>query len=57
MRDASKEATVLLYSPGIDSFLEDLTRNADRDSHLSQDQGQSQDLGASDGQRDSGGDL
>jgi hypothetical protein len=28
--DASKEAAVLLYSLGIDTFLEDLTRNADR---------------------------
>ena len=28
--DASKEAAVLLYSPGTDTFLEDLTRNADR---------------------------
>ena len=25
-----KEAAVLLYSPGTDTFLEDLTRNADR---------------------------
>jgi hypothetical protein len=30
MSDASKEATVLLYSPGTDIFLEDMTRNADR---------------------------
>jgi hypothetical protein len=30
MSDASKEAAVLLYSPGTDMFLEDLTRNADR---------------------------
>jgi hypothetical protein len=30
MSDAAKEATVLLYSPGTDAFLEDLTRNADR---------------------------
>jgi hypothetical protein len=29
MSDASKEATVLLYSHGIDTFQEDLTRNAD----------------------------
>jgi DNA polymerase I len=28
--DAAKEAVVLLYSPGTDTFLEDLTRNADR---------------------------
>ena len=28
--DAAKEAEVLLYSPGTDTFLEDLTRNADR---------------------------
>ncbi len=30
MSDAAKEAAVLLYSPGTDPFLEDLTRNADR---------------------------
>ena len=30
MSDAAEEAAVLLYSPGIDPFLEDLTRNADR---------------------------
>jgi hypothetical protein len=30
MCDAAKEAAVLLYSPGTDTFLEDLTRNADR---------------------------
>ena len=30
MSDAAKEAIVLLYSPGTDTFLEDLTRNADR---------------------------
>jgi hypothetical protein len=30
MSDASKEAAVLLYSPGNDTFLEDQTRNADR---------------------------
>jgi len=30
MSDAAKEAAVLLYSPGKDTFLEDLTRNADR---------------------------
>jgi hypothetical protein len=29
MSDAAKEAAVLLYSPGIDTFLEDLARNAD----------------------------
>ena len=28
--DAAKEAAVLHYSPGTDTFLEDLTRNADR---------------------------
>ncbi len=28
--DASKEAAVLLYSPEVDPFLEDLVRNADR---------------------------
>ena len=30
MSDAAKEAAILLYSPGTDTFLEDLTRNADR---------------------------
>jgi hypothetical protein len=30
MSDAAKEAAVLLYSPGTDTFLEELTRNADR---------------------------
>ena len=30
MRQAAQEATVLLYSPGIDPFLEDLARSADR---------------------------
>jgi hypothetical protein len=30
MRQASQEATVLLYSPGIDPFLEDLAKLADR---------------------------
>ena len=30
MSDAANEAAVLLYSPGTDTFLEDLTRNADR---------------------------
>ena len=30
LHDAAKEAAVLLYSPGTDTFLEDLTRNADR---------------------------
>jgi DNA polymerase I len=30
MSDAAKEVAVLLYSPGTDTFLEDLTRNADR---------------------------
>jgi hypothetical protein len=30
VRNAAKEAAMLLYSPGTDTFLEDLTRNADR---------------------------
>jgi hypothetical protein len=30
MKDAAKEAAVLLYSPETDMFLEDLTENADR---------------------------
>ncbi len=30
MREASKEAAVLLYAPGADSYLEDLVANADR---------------------------
>jgi hypothetical protein len=30
MRDAAKEAAVLLYSPGTNTFLDDLTRNVDR---------------------------
>lgn len=30
LSDASKEAAVLLYSPAVDPFLEDLMRNADR---------------------------
>ncbi|VVB64578.1 Uncharacterised protein [uncultured archaeon] len=30
MSDAAKDAAVLLYAPGTDPFLEDLTRNADR---------------------------
>ena len=30
LHDAAKEATVLLYSPGTDTFLEDMTKNADR---------------------------
>jgi len=30
LHDAAKEAAVLLYSPGTDTFLEDMTRNADR---------------------------
>ena len=29
LHDAAKETTVLLYSPGTDTFLEDMTRNAD----------------------------
>ena len=32
--DASKEAAVLLYSPGTDTFLENPTRNADRVSYF-----------------------
>ena len=28
--DAANEAAVLLYSPGTDTFLEDMTKNADR---------------------------
>lgn len=30
MEQASHEATILLYSPGIDPFLEDLAKGADR---------------------------
>jgi hypothetical protein len=30
LHDAAKEAAVLLYSPGTDTFLEDMNRNADR---------------------------
>ena len=30
LHDAAKEAAVLLYSPGTDTILEDMTRNADR---------------------------
>ena len=30
IRQASHEATVLLYSPGIEPFLEDLAKSADR---------------------------
>jgi hypothetical protein len=30
LHDAAKEAAVLLYSTGIDTFLEDMTKNADR---------------------------
>jgi hypothetical protein len=30
LADASKEAAVLLYSPGLDPFLEELALNADR---------------------------
>ena len=30
MRDAAKDATVLLYAQGIDPYFEDLSRNADR---------------------------
>ena len=30
LHDAAKEAVVLVYSPGTDTFLEDMARNADR---------------------------
>ncbi|MGD0952812.1 MAG: hypothetical protein ABR985_10560 [Methanotrichaceae archaeon] len=30
LHDAAKEVAVLLYSPRTDTFLEDMTRNADR---------------------------
>ncbi|MDD1752082.1 MAG: hypothetical protein LUQ38_03200 [Methanotrichaceae archaeon] len=30
LKQAAQEATVLLYSPGIDPFLEDLAKRADR---------------------------
>jgi hypothetical protein len=30
LHDAAKETAVLLYSSGTDTFLEDMTRNADR---------------------------
>ncbi len=30
MKDAAKEAAVLLYAPGVDPFLEELIKNADR---------------------------
>ncbi len=30
LADAAKEAAVLLYSPGLDPFLEELAKNADR---------------------------
>jgi hypothetical protein len=30
LHDAAKGAAVLLYSPGTDTFLEDMTKNADR---------------------------
>jgi len=30
LHDAAKEAAILLYSSGTDTFLEDMTRNADR---------------------------
>ncbi|MDD1751621.1 MAG: hypothetical protein LUQ38_00840 [Methanotrichaceae archaeon] len=30
MKQAAHEATVLLYSPGIDPFLEDIAKGADR---------------------------
>jgi DNA polymerase I len=34
MREAAKEATVLLYSPGADPFLEELIKNADHVFHF-----------------------
>jgi hypothetical protein len=34
LSDAGKEAAVLLYSPGSDPFLEDLSKNADRVFHF-----------------------
>ena len=34
LHDAAKEAAVLLYSPGTDTFLEDLTRNAEESHEL-----------------------
>jgi hypothetical protein len=34
LKQAALEATVLLYSPGIDPFLEDLTKGADRVSYF-----------------------
>ena len=30
LNDAAREAAVLLYSPGTDTFLEDMTKNANR---------------------------
>jgi hypothetical protein len=37
MKQASHEATVLLYSPGIDPFLEDLAKGADRVFHFEEE--------------------
>ena len=34
LKQAAHEATVLLYSPGIDPFLEDLAKGADRVFHF-----------------------
>jgi hypothetical protein len=34
LKQAAHEATVLLYSPSIDSFLEDLVKSADRVFHF-----------------------
>ena len=34
LKQAAHEATVLLYSPGIDPFLEDLAKRADRVSYF-----------------------
>jgi hypothetical protein len=39
MKQAAQEAIVLLYSPGIDSFLEHLTKGADRVFYLRKAQG------------------
>ena len=34
MREAAKEATVLLYSPGVDPYLEELIKKADHVFHF-----------------------
>jgi len=39
--DASKDAAVLLYSPAVDPFLEDLMKNADRVFYFNERQGAS----------------